>query len=273
LFEFENESLEWRSVTEAVQHIDVRAALPLLDKRGIVAYTDGACIKNPGGPAGWAALLWAAFDFIDGRTSAINRLSTDDAACIECSGHVPRSATTTNNRVEIAAVLAVLSIAPPDLPLTIFSDSEYVINVAQGIYQMKANTDLWAWYRTLLGKRKVPPTFEWVRGHMGQKQNERADELAGIAAWHGDIGAYHAWQASMKPEAHNTLPAAEMTALKQQVQKLKTLFDGVTADSLRVGANERQFIDDMAKRLQKNRFVPSEKQANWVKVLARKYKV
>jgi ribonuclease HI len=266
VFEFENESLEWRSVTEAVQHIDVRAALPLLDKRGIVAYTDGACIKNPGGPAGWAALLWAAFDFIDGRLR-------DDAACIERSGHVPRSATTTNNRVEIAAVLAVLSIAPLDLPLTIFSDSEYVINVAQGIYQMKANTDLWAWYRILLGKRKVPPTFEWVRGHMGQKQNERADELAGIAAWHGDVEAYRAWQTSMKPEARNTLPSAEMTALRQQVQKLKALFDGVTTDNPRVGANERQFIDDMTKRLQKNRFVPSEKQASWVKVLARKYKV
>src|SRR5215467_1290534 len=253
MFEFEYGSLEWRSVTKAVQHIDVRAALPLLDKRGVVAYTDGACIKNPGGPAGWAALLWAAFDFIDGKVR-------DDAACIECSGYVPSSDTTTNNRVEIAAVLAVLSIAPPALPLTIFSDSEYVINVAQGIYQMKANTDLWAQYRILLGKRKVPPTFEWVRGHMGQKQNERADELAGIAAWHGDIEAYRAWQASMRPEAHNTLPSAEMTALRQQVEKLKTLFEGVSVDSPRVAANERQFIDDMAKRLQKHRYVPSEKQ-------------
>jgi ribonuclease HI len=266
VFEFENEPLEWRSVTEAVQHIDVRAALPLLDERGIVAYTDGACIKNPGGPAGWAALLWAAFDFIDGRLR-------DDAACIECSGYVPRSETTTNNRVEIAAVLAVLFISPPDFPLTIYSDSEYVIKVAQGIYQMKANTDLWALYRTFLGKRKVPPSFEWVRGHMGQKQNERADELAGIAAWNGDVEAYRAWQASMKPEAHNTLPPAEMTALRQQVQKLKTLFDGLIDDNPRVGANERQFINDMTKRLQKNRFVPSEKQVNWVKVLARKYKV
>src|SRR6266568_5747455 len=82
------------------------------------------------------SILWAAFDFIDGRLH-------DDAACIECSGYVPKSETTTNNRVEIAAVLAVLSIAPPDLPLTIYSDSEYVINVAQGIYQMRANTDLW----------------------------------------------------------------------------------------------------------------------------------
>ncbi len=266
MFEFENESLEWRSVTEAVQHIDVRAALPLLDKRGIVAYTDGACIKNPGGPAGWAALLWAAFDFVDGKLH-------DDAACIECSGYVPKSEITTNNRVEIAAVLAVMSIAPPDLPLDIYSDSEYVINVALGIYQMKANTDLWALYRTLLGKRKVPPTFEWVRGHIGQKQNERADELACIMAWNGDVEAYRVWQTSMKPEARNTLSSTEMMALKQQVQKLKALFNAVTVDNPRVGANERQFVEDMTKRLQKHRFVPSEKQVNWLKVLARKYKV
>ena len=265
-FEFENKSLEWRSVKEAVRNINVRAALPLLDKRGIVAYTDGACIKNPGGPAGWAALLWGAFDFIDGKLR-------DDATCIECSGYVPSSETTTNNRVEIAAVLAVLSIAPPDLPLAIYSDSEYVIKVAQGIYQMKANTDMWAVYRTFLGKRTVPPTFEWVRGHMGHKQNERAVELAGIAAWDGDVAAYRAWQASMKPEARNTLPSAEMTALRQQVEKLKTLFAGISADSQRVAANERQFIDDMTQRLQRHRYVPSEKQVNWVKVLARKYKV
>ena len=116
------ESLEWRSVTEAVQHIDVTATLPVLGKRGIIAYTDGACVKNPGGPAGWAALLWAAGDFVNGKPYP-------DAACIECSGHIPRSETTTNNRAEIAAVLAVLSIAPPDLPLTIYSDSEYTIKV------------------------------------------------------------------------------------------------------------------------------------------------
>jgi len=166
-----------------------------------------------------------------------------------------------------------MSIAPPDLPLDIYSDSEYVINVALGIYQMKANTDLWALYRTLLGKRKVPPTFEWVRGHIGQKQNERADELAGIMAWNGDVEAYRVWQTSMKPEARNTLSSTEMMALKQQVQKLKALFNAVTVDNPRVGANERQFVEDMTKRLQKHRFVPSEKQVNWLKVLARKYKV
>nr|MBA2283857.1 hypothetical protein [Ktedonobacteraceae bacterium] len=99
------ESLEWRSVLNAIQIDSVRASLPALDQSGIVAYTDGACIKNPGGPAGWSALLWAAADFVDGTVR-------EETACVECYGHIPRAQTTTNNRAEIAAVLAVLSLAP-----------------------------------------------------------------------------------------------------------------------------------------------------------------
>lgn len=64
-----------------------------------------------------------------------------------------------------------------------------------------------------------------------------------------------------------------MAALRQQVQKLKALFDSIALDSSRVSDNERTFINDMAKRLQKNRFMPTEKQMNWVKGLVRKYRV
>ena len=77
----------------------------------------------------------------------------------------------------------------------------------------------------------------------------------------------------MVPEARNTLPPAEMAALRQQVQKLKVFFDSVALDSARVSGNERAFINDMAKRLQKNNFVPTEKQSNWVKGLVKKYQV
>src|SRR6266496_1059354 len=125
------ESLEWRSVLDAVLNVDVRKSLPILDQSGIIAYTDGSCIKNPGGPAGWSALLWAAVDAEDGKVR-------EGAPCLVVYGHIPKAPTTTNNRAEIAAVLAVLSIAPPTLPLTIYSDSEYTIKVAQGTYQMKA---------------------------------------------------------------------------------------------------------------------------------------
>ena len=257
------ESLEWRSVVNAILNTDIRAALPSLDESGVVAYTDGACIKNPGGPAGWSALLWAAADAVDGHVH-------EGAPCVERYGHIPKAPTTTNNRAEISAVLAVLSLAPPTLPLTIYSDSEYTIKVAQGVYQMKANPDLWAIYRKLLGYRKQAPQFIWVRGHAGHLHNERADELAGLGAWNNDHAAYERWQASQQPEARNS-STPELLALRQQVQKLKAFFD--TVGNSRISDQERKFVNDMAKRLQKNNFVPTEKQSNWLKGLVTKYKI
>lgn len=251
---------------KAVLNVDIRALLPTLNREGIVAYTDGACIKNPGGPAGWSALLWAAADVVEGNIR-------EGAACYECYGHIPKAATTTNNRAEIAAVLAVLSIAPPGLPLTIFSDSEYTIKVAQGIYKMKANPDLWVIYRKLLSYRKQPPIFTWVQGHAGHLPNERADKLAGLGAWNNDLSAFEKWQASQAPEARNGISSPQLTALRQQTQKLKALFDALGADSPRVSFQERKFIDDMAKRFQKNNFAPTDKQSAWLKGLAAKFKI
>jgi ribonuclease HI len=259
-----NDSLEWRSVLDAVLGVNIRAALPALDQRGVVAYTDGACIKNPGGPAGWSAILWAAADAVNGKVRP-------GATCLERYGHIPKAPTTTNNRAEISAVLAVLSLAPPTLPLTVYSDSEYTIKVAQGVYKMKANPDLWEIYRKLLSYRKTPPQFEWVRGHAGFEHNERADELAGLGAFSGDRAAYERWQASQNPEAHNALPPAELIALRTQAEKLKALFDSLSVE--RVGDQERKFVNDMAKRLQKNNFIPTDKQKGWLKGLTVKYKL
>jgi len=174
---------------------------------------------------------------------------------------------------EIAAVLAALSIAPPDAPLTIHSDSEYTIKVAQGIYKMKANPDLWELYRILLKRRKNPPVFTWVEGHAGHELNERADELAGLGAWNNDYEAYREWQALQAFEAHNKLPPAELATLRQQVQQLKGFVDNLPPDSSRVSAQEREFITDMAKRLRKNNFIPSPKQLNWLKGLTKKFRV
>ena len=273
-----NESLEWRSVLSSVLNVDVRSALPDLDQQGLIAYTDGACLKNPGGPAGWSALLWAVASQIQGSFAP-------DTPRLERYGHIPRSATTTNNRAEISAVLAVLCIAPPTLPLKIHSDSEYTIKVAKGEYQMKANPDLWQIYRQLLSYRREPPTFEWVRGHAGQVHNERADELAGWGAFNNDQDAYEQWQKSQAPEAHNrprpasvpTSPAAissgDLVALRVRAQRLKNLFDTIDVASPRVTAQERKFVDDMVKRLQKSSFIPSEKQSNWLKGIANKHKL
>ena len=259
------ESLEWRSILDSLRNVTVERARATLGERGVVAYTDGACIKNPGGPAGWSAIL-ASVDYVNGERIA------GGAPRIECYGHIPKSPETTNNRAEIAAVLAALCLAPRDQSLTIHSDSEYTIKVATGVFQMKANADLWEPYRVLLKKRKVPPTFVWVRGHAGQEHNERADELAGLGAWNGDVEAYRRWQESMSPEARSGMSSSELAMVRQQVQRLQSYFDTIALDSSRVGANERAFINDMARRLQKNNFAPSEKQANWVKGLIKKYK-
>jgi ribonuclease HI len=260
------DSLEWRSVVNAVVSVDLRSSLSSLEPAGVIAYTDGACLKNPGGPAGWSALFWAAASAVDGQI-------VTDAPRVECYGHIPAAVTTTNNRAEIAAVLAVLSLAPPALPLTIYSDSEYTINVATGRFKMKANPELWTVYRKLAGYRKQPPEFIWVQGHAGHLHNERADELAGLGAWNNNRKGYEQWQAAQSPEARNGPPPAQMTALRQQVQQLKAYFDSVAIESGRINSQERQFIEDMAKRLQKNRFVPSEKQANWINKLISKYRI
>ena len=259
-------SLEWDSVLNAVLNVNIRSSLPTLDQLGTIAFTDGACIRNPGGPAGWSALLWAAADMVDGSVS-------EDAACYECYGHIPKAPTTTNNRAEIAAVLAVLSLAPPGVPLTIYSDSEYTIKVAQGINKMKANPDLWEIYRKLLSYRKQPPTFIWVQGHAGHLHNERADKLAGLGAWNNNQSAFDKWQASQAPEARSGFTSPQLTTLRQQVQKLKTHFDTIAVDSGRVSSQERDFINDMAKRFQKNNFAPTEKQSNWIKGLVTKFRV
>src|SRR5579872_4636514 len=122
------ESLEWRSILDSLRNVTVEKASATLGERGVIAYTDGACIKNPGGPAGWSVIL-ASIDYAHGEHI------DEDAPRIECYGHIPRSPGTTNNRAEIAAVLAALCLAPRDKPLTVHSDSEYTIKVASGVFQ------------------------------------------------------------------------------------------------------------------------------------------
>ncbi|HCI82013.1 MAG TPA: hypothetical protein DHW02_20245 [Ktedonobacter sp.] len=260
------DSLEWRSVLNAVLSVEIRETLPSLDQKGVIAYTDGACLKNPGGPAGWSALLWAATDSENGSIR-------EGAPCLERYGHIPKAETTTNNRAEIAAILAVLSLAPPQLPLLIYSDSEYTIKVATGEYQMKANPDLWKIYRELAGFRTIPVKFEWVRGHAGHLHNERADELAGLGAFDNNRKAYEQWQASNAPEAHNATLSPELTALSRKIERLQALFATIDESSPRVSAQERSFIRDMAKQVRRNRFSPTPKQANWAQMIAKKHHI
>ena len=135
-------------------------------------FTDGACSGNPG-PGGWGAIL---------------RYGTHEK---ELSGG---EAQTTNNRMELTAVIAALSALKSPCQVTLTTDSRYVVDaVSKGwVYGwqkkgwMRApgepakNVDLWKQLLPLLKTHRVE--FCWVRGHQGHPENERCDRLAVAAA-------------------------------------------------------------------------------------------
>lgn len=137
----------------------------------LTAYTDGACSGNPG-PGGWGALLIAR----DGDTVLKEREL--------CGGE----AQSTNNRMELmAAIIALETLSAPSA-LTVVTDSSYVKDgITKWIYSWKAkgwkkkggeikNVDLWQ--RLDAARARHDVTWEWVKGHAGHEQNERADALA-----------------------------------------------------------------------------------------------
>jgi ribonuclease HI len=138
----------------------------------ITAYTDGACSGNPG-PGGWGALLIAR----DGDSVLKQR---------ELSGG---ERDTTNNRMELlGAINALESLSRPS-EITVITDSAYVKNgVTTWIHGWKRNgwrtsqkkpvknEDLWR--RLDEAQQRHQVSWEWVKGHAGHPENEKADELA-----------------------------------------------------------------------------------------------
>lgn len=134
----------------------------------IQIYTDGAAQGNPG-PGGYDALL--RFQGKEKELSEGFRL-------------------TTNNRMELLAVIVALeAIKTNKYPVTIYSDSKYVVDsVEKGWvfdwqkkgFKGKKNVDLWKRYLPL--HQRLSPKFVWVKGHAGHAENERCDELAVAAA-------------------------------------------------------------------------------------------
>ena len=118
-------------------------------------YTDGSCLKNPGGPGGWA----------------LAEVNKDDIESFIYGG----DPSTTNNRMELEAVIKILE-NYPDILLTIYTDSQYVINCATGKWKQSKNIDMWERYSELSKNRKIK--FFWVKGHNGDVWNEFVDNLA-----------------------------------------------------------------------------------------------
>ncbi|MCR5200268.1 MAG: ribonuclease HI [Saccharofermentans sp.] len=140
--------------------------MPQLTK--VTIYTDGACSGNPG-PGGWGAILMAA-----GKSR-------------EISGGEPH---TTNNRMELTAVIKSLALLTRPCEVELYSDSAYVVNAfnqnwIEG-WQRKgwvnsakdpvANKDLWEQLLELCKVHKV--SFVKVKGHADNEFNNRCDELA-----------------------------------------------------------------------------------------------
>ena len=117
-------------------------------------YTDGSCIGNPG-PGGWAAIV------LNGESK--RALSGGEQE-------------TTNNRMEIMAVVKGLQAIPDTSEVTVHSDSQYVINTMTRNWKRNANQDLWEHLDAEVNKRAVK--WEWVRGHSGHPLNEEVDRLA-----------------------------------------------------------------------------------------------
>lgn len=138
----------------------------------IYAYTDGACSGNPG-PGGWGALLLAK----DGDTVLKSR---------ELSGG---EAETTNNRMELLAAINALNALEKPSTITVVTDSVYVKDgITKWIHGWKSrgwktaakkpvkNEELWKDLDAATLRHSV--TWEWIKGHAGHAENEKADELA-----------------------------------------------------------------------------------------------
>jgi len=138
----------------------------------ITIFTDGGCLNNPG-PGGYGVVLL----YKNHRR--------------ELSGGFRL---TTNNRMEILAAIKGLESLTQRCRVTIYSDSQYVVHAIEKGWALRwqsqgwkrnrkekaVNPDLWEKLLQLCGRHDV--RFQWIRGHVGTEENERADQLAGEGA-------------------------------------------------------------------------------------------
>ena len=149
----------------------------MTSKKHVTIYTDGSCTGNPG-PGGYGVVL------IYGKYRR------------ELSGGYRR---TTNNRMELMGAIKGLEVLKQTCLVTVHSDSQYVVEGIEKGWakrwkenawmrnkrEQAVNPDLWGRLLDLCEKHEVE--FRWVRGHVGNPENERCDQLAVQAARQKDL--------------------------------------------------------------------------------------
>lgn len=88
----------------------------------------------------------------------------------------------TNNRAEIKAILYGVQALPNNSEVEVFSDSQYALGVLSGRYRAKKNPDLVNKYKKMVATKHMSVSYNWVRGHNGDKWNELCDQLCNEAA-------------------------------------------------------------------------------------------
>ncbi len=166
------------------------------EKKNVILYTDGACSGNPG-PGGWGCIL-----SYRGHTR-------------EMSGHMPN---TTNNRMEIFAVISGLGVLKEPCVVDVYSDSAYTVNAFNEHWidnwqrngwmnskkQPVENSDLWKLLLQIIKVKKHELRFHKVKGHADNPMNNRCDELATAA-----IREYRRLNGEEEAEAPQEEPAAK----------------------------------------------------------------
>ena len=122
----------------------------------IQIHTDGSCLGNPG-PGGWGAIII----YPDGDVKELSGSNQD----------------TTNNRMELQAVIEALNFLQSGSMIELFSDSLYVINTITKGWKKKANIELWNELDNVIQKH-TNISWNWVKGHSGDFYNEKVNDIA-----------------------------------------------------------------------------------------------
>jgi ribonuclease HI len=179
----------------ALEKPKVNRLTPNYMERGIVQtskqisiYTDGSCLGNPG-PGGYGIIIVS-----DGWTE-------------EISGGFRR---TTNNRMELLAAIIALESVKTDSAVTVYTDSQYLVNSINKGWAKKWNDNHWVksdkktalnpdlWDRLLKLCQKHRVEFVWIRGHHNHPKNDRCDKLATDAARKPDLPADEIYENSKR---------------------------------------------------------------------------